>query len=410
MLYMDNRNSKPKVMIIGGHSTPAFAVLDVLISNYNYNPNVVENREDTTLSSKLMYEVMWVGEKHNQRGNKETSAEYKTVTDKYGLIFENLVAGKLVRKWTKKTFIGGIKEFYKLISGFVKAFRIIRKYDPDVIVSFGGFTAVPLAFWGWISRKKVYTHEQTIVAGLANKIIAKFSRKIMVSWKSSEKYFPESKVVFTGNPIRQDVLQVKSNFTEHLDQSLPTILIWGGNQGSNQINKRVFEILENVLEHANVIHQTGNSTVTNDYQKALEIRQHLPKGIQHRYIVRDYIFKDEIGEAQAKSDLWISRSGANTITEMCLMAKPAILIPIPWTSHDEQTNNAKMVEETGLAMRLIQSDSLTPELLLTHINTALQSLDKDIAFDGNKMLTAQKKARSLIEKDAAEKIAEIIMA
>ncbi len=386
-----------RILITGGHATPAFAVVDELLKDKSI-------------------EIIWLGEKYNQRGTKNPSAEYVTVTNKYKLEFVDLKAGKLIRKWTPETFWIGILELINLVFGFIQSLYIIVKYKPSILLSFGGFLAAPVAFWASIYSKlpftkkiHIITHEQTIVAGLANKFIAKFADKVLVSFEESIKYYPKHKTIFTGNPIRKGIFQVKSNsLSKDFDPSLSTIYITPGNQGSHIINKLIFEILPEILQKANIIHQTGNSTITGDFEKALEIKNNLPVDISHRYTVRDLVLDNEIGEAFGVADLIIARGGANTTLEILALGKLAIMIPIPWTSHDEQTKNAKLVESIGLAKVLKQDKSLTSSLLKETIEFALDNFRNKACFNGHRLESCKEVASKRVILDAAKQVSEIL--
>ncbi len=377
-----------KIIMIGGHATPAFAVLDELISQ-GRKPN----------------EVVWVGEKYNQRGSKQTSAEYNTINNKYRIRFINLKSGKLHRHFS----IGSFAEIFYLFTGFIKSLWIILVNKPSVVMSFGGFLAVPVAFWAWIFRVPVLTHEQTVTPGLANKIIARFASRVLLSWPALSENFPVKKTTLVGNPVRKDVFTVKTTLTKNFDHTKPTVYVTGGNQGAHKLNSLIFEILENLLKHANVIHQTGNSTITKDNQHAVALKEKLPKSLQSNYFIKDYIYGDEIGEVFNKSDLVVSRSGANTVTELLHLGKLAILIPLPGTSKDEQYKNALMLESTGLATVLKQNKTLDAKVFLNQILQGLYCAKNNKSFTGETMSTALSKASSLlVNKDPALKIVENI--
>lgn len=382
---------KGKVMLIGGHMTPALAVLSELRKN-GYA------------------KFVWVGQKYNQMGNQSHSAEYITIS-KLGIPFINLNSGKLNRHLPLRKFYKFFWDLFMVFVGIIKAFWIVLKEQPQTIVSFGGYTAVPIAIAGWLFRKKIVTHEQTVVAGLSNKIIAKFANKVLVSWDTSLKYYPKNKTVLVGNPIRREVLVSKTDFyTKDLDPKRPTVYITGGNQGSNQINKRVFDFIDKLLEDVNVIHQTGNSTVTNDFQRAKEIQNSLPIEKKRRYVITDYVSTEHIGEVFGRADLVVGRSGANTITEILALGKLCVLIPIPNTSHDEQVVNAKYVEKTGLGYTLIQNEKMMPETLYQAILIGINQKKSKKGFNGESLESCQDFAKTLIDLDAPRKIAEIIKA
>lgn len=383
--------SHKKVLFIGGHSTPAFAVLDELMSDVSNN-----------------IAIHWAGEKYNQRGNKNLSQEYVTVTGQYNLPFHSMRSGKLQREWTMRTFLTGFWEMFWLQIGFINALFIIMRLRPNVVMSFGGFIAVPLVIWARIFGSKVITHEQTVVVGLANKIIAKFSNRICVSWESSLKYFPKNKTVFTGNPIRSSIFEINSNITSGMSKDKPLVYITGGNQGAHEINKRIFPIVSELLKSVKIVHQTGNSTVTNDYSKAVSLKDALPSDLKKDYLVFEYIDSDGIGEVMNKADLIVSRAGANTISEILVLGKMSVLIPIPWASHNEQNKNADFVARIGLAMKLEQDEGLTPDLLHDAIVFGLDNKAKNSDYRGNKLADTIKGAKEQVNLNAAKQISSII--
>jgi len=277
---------------------------------------------------------------------------------------------------------------------------------PNLIVSFGGYLSLFPVFWGKILGSKIIVHEQTLVPGLVNQFTALFANKILTSWENVNFRF-NKKVINTGNPIRKSIFTVKTeSLTKNFHPNKKNILIFCGNQGSNFVNKCIFEIIEELLKEFNVIHQTGSSSVTMDFQKAMEIKNSLPSHLSMSYTVRDYI-EEEIGEALNKSDLVICRAGANTITEILALGKPSILIPIPWTSGQEQLKNAKLVESVGLGI-LLEQDSLTPELLLQKIHFAIENIKNNRALNTKPLDEVKNKAKEIIDLSAHTKIADII--
>lgn len=380
---------KSKIMIVGGHLTPALAVLSELRKNGYTN-------------------IVWVGQKYNQLGNTTNSAEYITVS-KLGISFVNLNSGKLNRHLPIIKFYRLFWDLFMVFVGIIKAFFIVGWHQPKLIISFGGYTAVPVAIMGWLFRKRIITHEQTVVAGLSNRIIAKFANKILVSWDTSLKYYPEKKTILVGNPIRREVLVSKTDFfTKDLDIKRPTVLIMGGNQGSHFINSRVFEVLDKLLEDVNIIHQTGSSSVTGDFAKAKEIKNNLPMEKRNRYVVTDYIASEYIGEVFHYADLLVSRGGANTITEILALGKLSIIIPIPNTSHDEQVINAKYVEKTGLGYTLLQNDKLRSETLYQTVLIGLNQKRSNKGFNGDSLDKCKDFAGSLVDLDSPKKIFKVI--
>ncbi|MEP7104066.1 MAG: UDP-N-acetylglucosamine--N-acetylmuramyl-(pentapeptide) pyrophosphoryl-undecaprenol N-acetylglucosamine transferase [Candidatus Dojkabacteria bacterium] len=383
--------SKKDVLLLftGGHVTPALAVI-------------------SELKKRGYSNFLWTGHKFNQQGNTEVSAEFKLV-EEAGIKFINLTTGKLNRKWVLSNFLPSIVSFLKIFVGFFQSLFIIMQYRPRAIISFGGYIAVPIVICAWIFRIKILTHEQTIVTGLANKIISRFANKICISWESSKIYFPANKTILTGNPIRREIFRVEpSDLTKDLDPHKPTVYITGGNQGANEINKRVFDFLPNLLQECNIIHQTGNSSVTSDYRKALELKKGLKGELAIRYAPIDYVGSKEIGDVFNKADIVFARSGANTVSEIMALGKLAILMPIPWTSQDEQTKNAKLVEETGLGFIITQKDNLPSQKVYQTILLGLNQIKTGKGFNGKNIDACKEIAKGKIILEAPQNVADEI--
>lgn len=381
-------NHNKKILVTGGHLTPAIAVI-------------------SELKKRGYTNFVWVGHKYNQAGSNIPTAEFNTVSE-LNIPFYNLKTGKLIRDWSTATFLYGIKNLIFVFLGFINAIRIVFKERPDLIMSFGGYLALPIVFAGFLRRTKIITHEQTIVTGLANKLISKFANKILVSWQSSVKYFNQKKVVFTGNPIRSSVFEIAdTTLVRDLDSSLPTVLIYGGNQGAHEINKRIFEIINDLIKDFNIIHQTGNSNVTKDNEQALHLKSSLSKELNNRYLPVDYINGNQVGAVMNKADIIVGRSGANTIAEILALGKLSILIPIPQTSHDEQIKNAKYVEEAGLGIYLSQN-GLTSQKLYQTILLLRNQLNNGKAANNQDLKIIKESAKKLIKLNAAELVAEQI--
>lgn len=376
-----------RVLITGGHMTPALAVI-------------------SELKKRGYHRFVWVGQKYNQIGATNVSPEYQTVARLGNIKFVDLRAGKFVRSW----YQGPGQLWLALINlvrvpwGFVKALWIMIRYRPHIIVSFGGFLALPIVIVGKLFRRKVVSHEQTVVTGLANKIIGRFADKVLISWGESAEYYPPHKVILTGNPVREGITKVQTN-TIHFIDNLPVIYVTGGNQGAFTINKAVFEALPQLLKVANVIHQTGESIETVTALRNLQISPDLAD----RYIHKPYFFEEELGEVFNKSHLIISRAGANTITEILYLGIPAILIPIPWVSRNEQYLNGQMVATTGLGAVLPQK-SLSAQTLLDLTYGALQNIQQGVGFLGESLTIVKAKAQNLINPNAAARIVDTIEA
>jgi UDP-N-acetylglucosamine--N-acetylmuramyl-(pentapeptide) pyrophosphoryl-undecaprenol N-acetylglucosamine transferase len=331
---MDKKN---KVMIIGGHFTAAIAVLEELAKN-------------TTLS------FVWVGHTYTMLGDKEPSAEYKEITLR-NIPFYNLKTGKLYRHLSYK----GVLSLLRIPGGFLQAWSILKKEQPNIIVSFGGYLAVPVVIAGWMQHIPIVTHEQTVNSGLSNRIIAHFAKKIMVAWQSSVPLFPKNKVVYTGNPLRKEIFTADRPLVD-FGNSLPSILIINGNQGSHQINIFLKDIIPDLVNRYNVIHQTGGNSIYKDYDSLEPLAKQFPN-----YKLFKGIWGDDIGRALAQSQFVISRSGANTVYELAALHKPSIMIPLTYATHNEQYANAKFLADHGLAV-ILNDETMTKESFIAAIN------------------------------------------
>lgn len=355
-----------KIIITGAHLTPAVATIEQL--KKIGNPDLV-----------------YVGRKTTQEGDSTTSVESQ-VLPAMGVKFIPITTGRLQRDLTAFTLFS----LLKIPIGFLQAFFIVLSQKPDIILSFGGYVAVPVVIVGWLFSIPVIIHEQALVPGLANRITSVFADKIAVSFTGGT--FTGEKVTLTGNPIRPEIIQ-KSLGVKLVHppggRKLPNILIMGGNQGSHVINLAVEQCLDRLLRVANVYHQTGDSKYK-DYERLEEWGRSGKSGGE--YQVKKWIDK-EYGEVLQKADLVVSRAGINTLTELALAGKPALLIPIP---NKEQNKNAKYFEGLGLA-RILPQAKLSGETLSENIGTMLKNL--------NHLREKAKKAEAVVIPDAAKRLA-----
>lgn len=360
---------KKKIIICGGHLTPALAVVNLL------------KKED--------WEIIFIGRKFALEGEKNLSVEYKT-TREMGLPFISLTAGRLQRSLTRFTFLS----LLKVPVGFVQSFYWLRKLKPGIILSFGGYVALPVALAGWFLGIPVVTHEQSVVLGLANKIIGFFAKKICVSWEKTME-IRSGKFVLTGNPIRKEVFKQGAN----LNEKLPLLYITGGSLGSHAINEAVLEILPKLLEKYQIIHQCGDANIYHDYDNLKFKTENLKQELRERYFLTKYINSENIGWVLNKADLVISRSGANTVCELAALAKPAILIPLPWAGQNEQLENAKLLENIGIAV-ILEQKNLTGKSLFQCIKSLIQNLEE--------YKKKAQKAKELVNLQAGENLVKVI--
>jgi UDP-N-acetylglucosamine--N-acetylmuramyl-(pentapeptide) pyrophosphoryl-undecaprenol N-acetylglucosamine transferase len=365
---------KKKIVITGGHLTPALAVIDEL------------QKEDS-------WEIHFIGRKYASEWEKTPSKEAEIIADR-GIWFHPLAAGRFPRHFNRYT----AKSFFKVPLGFFQALYLLLKIRPKVILSFGLYLSVPVVFAGWVLRIPSLTHEQTAVKGLANKVNAVFVNKVVVSWPQTVSLYPPKKVVLTGNPVRQEIFKVNPKIFQTLkyDPKLPLVFITGGNQGSHVINKAVKEVLPKLVKLTNVFHQCGHLKSMGDFENLETAREKLPSNLKKRYHVRKYVPLEEMGTFLGKADLVVSRAGANTVTEIAALGKMALLIPLPWNYADEQTKNAQLLVESGIAEILPQSE-LSGRTLYENIESMIENQNQ---YGQN-----SSQAKKMVNRRAAEKIA-----
>lgn len=354
-----------KVLICGAHFTPAYAVIEEL--------------------KKIDFvDIVYVGREQTLEGDSSQSQESK-VLPKLGIKFISIVAGRIQRSFTIYT----IPALFKIPIGFIQALIIILKEKPDVVLSFGGYSALPIVVAAWLFSIPVLIHEQTLVLGLANKISLYFADKIALSFNQ----VVDKPAVVTGNPLRFEIInpgkagRYSRIFKEAKKEKLPTILIMGGNQGSHLINLTVEKSLEKLTKIACIIHVTGDNKFA-DFDR-------LKKMAGDRYNATEWI-GEEYGAVLSKVDLVISRSGINTLTEIAYTGKPALVIPLPYLYSDEQNKNAQFFEKLGLVKILPQS-KLSADSLLRNVKIMLKNLDY--------LNKKGKEAGKVIIPDAAKRVA-----
>ena len=306
---------------------------------------------------KLDYEIHWIGKQFASEGSSFETLEYKNLS-KYGVIFHHLESGKIQTKFTKYT----IPALLKIPVGLFNGYKLVKEIKPDLILSFGSAAGAVSAFWSNIMGIPVLIHEQTATAGRANIISSYFAKKILISRDTSIPFFNKNKTNLVGNPTNSVI--IKNAIYQKRNSRVKSILVTGGSRGSTWINDAIKPILPRLLEKYFVIHQTGDA----DIHKFSDIKN--PK-----YFTFGQTDPANMAEVITKSDIVISRSGANTITELIVLKKPSILIPISWTYNDEATENAKYMEGLGLAKILPQKE-LSPQRLLTEIEILIEDYPK----------------------------------
>lgn len=332
-----------KILITGGHHTAALALLPAL------------KRELEKCGHGLS--VFWVGHRFSMRGDTNESLEYQEITQLKIPFFE-LSTPKFHRRSLPLTLTG-------LASGTARAAAILFLIRPKLIVSFGGYLAVPTVLAAWLLRIPSVTHEQTAEAGFANRLISRFCQKVYVSYASSRRYLPARKTVITGNPLREDVSADRGLY--QFENEKKVVYITGGKQGAHSLNILVRQSLPELLTKYNVIHQCGSVSLHKDFENLVNFREGLPPEAKKSYIVKPHFYFSEIGSVFARANLVVSRAGANTVCELANLKKRSVLIPLPGSSHGEQERNARLLEKTGLAVVLPQEEA-NPQTLVQSLS------------------------------------------
>lgn len=312
-----------------------------------------------------------------------------------GIEVRKINAGKIRRYFSWQNFL----DIFKVLIGTDEAFFYILKFKPDIVFSKGGFASFPAVLAASYLRVPILTHESDTVPGLANKIIGKFANKIFISFPKTREYFPDSKIIVSGNPIREDILQGDGQrarkffgFTENL----PVLMVFGGSQGAQKINKTLLESLGEILQKFQVIHICGAKNFEEIKNKfdALFIDN------KNRYKVYSYLH-EEMKDAFALSDFVISRAGANSLSEVIALQKPSLIIPLSTAANNHQYYNAKYFADENLVL-MVEEKELNKIKFLEKIEE-LQSRKGELA--GN----LKKYNDSMNGKKPEEVIAEEIL-
>ena len=351
-----------KIVFCGGHHTSSLPLIDSLLESGEY-------------------ELIFIGRRKAFQDDENDSLEFLDII-KRNIKFYNLK--------TSKFYKSSILSIFRIIGGFFHSFYILFKEKPNLIVSFGGYIAVPVVLAGFILRIKIITHEQTVVTGLGNKFISWFADSVLVSWPNSLKYFPEHKTKLVGLPLRNSLYGKSKNLFKTTN-NLPTIYITCGKTGSHKINEFILNNLQDLLNEFNIIHQSGDYSITNDFSNLEAVYELIKTKVKGKYFLHKFMFDEEVLSAFTDSDFVVSRSGAHTVYELLHFKKKAILIPIPWVSYNEQYLNARVLHDVGLGL-ILEEDNLNYDNFSSYtkkimakdsVNTS--SIEKIVKLDSTKL-------------------------
>lgn len=287
--------------------------------------------------------------------------------------------------------------------GVAQAVRGLRAFAPDVVLTTGGFVAVPVGVAAGVLRIPLVVHEQTVGIGLANRVLARVATAVAVTSEATVAVLPPraaARAVVTGNPIRESVLTGASSkaldrFGPDFDRTRPTVLVTGGAQGAHQINTAIGEALEQLLWQANVIHQAGAADLAALQRRATA----LPGELAGRYFVTDFIDGGAgMADALALAEVVVCRAGAGTIAELTALGKPAVLIPLSSSAAGEQARAARLLTEAGAAVTV--SGTVTGE--------SLGAAVVELLSDPDARARMGKVARELGRPDAGQRLAGLV--
>jgi UDP-N-acetylglucosamine--N-acetylmuramyl-(pentapeptide) pyrophosphoryl-undecaprenol N-acetylglucosamine transferase len=371
MLYMKKFSKdkmKPVTIAVtgggsGGHTMPAVAMIETLRAWF----------AEQSIELKLLYIGSFRG------------LEKNIATDQ-GIPYYPVATGKLRRYFSWQN----LTDLFLIGFSLIQSFFLLFSRKPDLLFSTGGFVSVPPVISAGILRIPVVIHEQTIDAGLANKIASRFADRICLTFEDSAHYFKKDRIRLTGIPQREALFS--GNKTRYLashpfDPGLPFLFFTGGGLGCHILNVTALQILPELLKRFNIIYQSGNAGQGEDYRSLEKMSGTLPDHLKNRFQLFNFI-GSQIGDIYACADLVISRSGAGTVNELLSLHKPAVFIPLAIAAGQEQLKNAQIMAAAGAAV-IIEEKDLSVETL----RSAILNLFEDHRLDVMKNILKERNQR-----------------
>lgn len=324
------------------------------------------------------YEILYIG---------SYDGIEKQLISEMGIKYYGISSGKLRRYLSVKN----LTDPFRVLKGFSEAKKLLKKLEPDIVFSKGGFVSVPVVKAAKALGVPVIIHESDMTPGLANKLCISAASAVCCNFPETAQYLPADKAVVTGTPIRDELMKGVPEtarrfcgFTDHK----PVILAMGGSLGSVVLNNAIRESLDELLKDFNIIHLCGKGKIDESLNNIEGYRQY------------EYI-KKELTHMFALASIIISRAGANAISEICALSKPNLLIPLSAkASRGDQVLNARSFEKLGFSM-VIEEEDLTPESLLKGVSELYENRQKYIdTMDASPNADSKKIIMDLIEKYA----------
>lgn len=356
---------KPRFIIsgggTGGHIYPAVAIANELKSRF---PEA---------------EFLFVGAKDKMEMQKVPQAGYA-------------IKGLWISGIQRKLTLDNAMFPFKLLSSMWNSFRIIKSFKPDVVIGTGGFASGAVLKVASMLNIPTVIQEQNSYPGITNKLLAKKANKICVAYENLERFFPKDKMILTGNPVRQDLINEASKSEAiayfKLDANKKTLLVLGGSLGARRINQLIEKELDFLLsQNIQIIWQCGKLYL-NDYSKYNE-----------KDNVQVVAFIDRMDLVYAAADVVISRSGASSVSELCIVGKPTIFIPSPNVAEDHQTKNAKAISDKNGAILIKESE----------LEAQFENVFSDLISNESKQTELSQNIKKLAKPNATKDIVEEIM-
>lgn len=347
----------------GGHIFPAIAIADELRKRH---PEC---------------EILFIGAKDRMEMEKVPRAGYP---------IEGLWISGIQRSVSSKNLLFPLK----LFSSLVKARKIIKRFKPDVVVGVGGYASAAVLRMAIAAKIPSLIQEQNSFPGITNKWLAPKVNTICVAFEGLDKYFPKDKIVLTGNPVREKVVDIEGKKEQgyeffNLKRDKPTLLITGGSLGARSVNQNILKGIKKLVESGiQILWQTGRPF----YKEADEATILMDDVKVHEFIY-------EMDLAYAVADMVVARAGAITVSELCLVKKPAILVPLPHAAEDHQTKNAMALVNKQAAILIPDKDA--EDLLVNEIVSLMGDIERRSEI--------QKNLDNLGRENAAEIIADQVL-
>ena len=313
-----------------------------------------------------------------------------------GIPIQKITGGKWRRYFSFKNFI----DLLKFPFSFFQALYKVWAFMPDVVFSKGGQGTFPIVLAAWLYQIPVVLHESDSIPGFNNKLSAKFSKKIFLSFEEAKKYFNPKKTEVSGHPIREKLLQGSKKTAKkifNLSGERKIILALGGTQGAVKINELIVHVLTRYVSLYEIIHVCGER---NFKELDLMTRGILKEEQRKYYHLYPFLDEEKLSHALAAADLVITRGGSSTIFEIAALEKPQIIIPLQGSAQNHQVQNARIFREKDLAI-VIEEPNATPHFVFGRVCHLLQ--------DEETLKKIKKSCQKFIKKNASQKIARYLL-